>query len=453
MNRDRVGVTISVLFILSTALAFFVIIFCRPYFGDDILSQYFYFLDEYLDGKNVTDLIKIESIDLWIKNSIYIYINWSGRIPYLIIYPLICVADKVFISLLIVLINSVNIILFMSICFGSFKESLLHPIAYAVSFPLVLLYFQQLSNMWTFTSIYGISTLLYMLVLKYTLEKVLKGEAFSIKSVVGINIIGLFAGASHELVGPWFVIQIAIIILHKYGIKGSVKQLKYYVGVGLGLFACVFAPGNYVRLKQSHESAIRTVSFYSRLKQSFIRHTNPFYLFSDLGKYVVVLFMVLTILSLGIALSYHDYKHINLLFSLIICEVLSILMWSVVAKTTPYSLGAVLLYKMMIYSYSLEYIFYRINVRYVFVVCGLWLCVVLFDCVSWIPSLIKDTIIRQKYINEAIMNNKQKVVIPCYSKNVNRKIIYTDYTDNSENYANRFVMDYYGIRIIVDHGD
>ena len=77
----------------------------------------------------------------------------------------------------------------------------------------------------------------------------------------------------------------------------------------------------------------------------------------------------------------------------------------------------------------------------------------LCDCASWIPSLVKDTIIRQKYIDEAIMNNEQEVVIPSYSKNVNRKIIFTDYTDNSESYANRFVMDYYGIRIIVDHED
>lgn len=311
----------SVFIIAVMALFLFLLRYDVPLYGDDVGGlvsnnpDSTYVDDRVVEGECVLNLDYSLS-ESW-DRLCYSYIMWNGRVATKLVTPLV--------RLIFSLPDGINWVLFslyitgfllglllmtVYIICGNIKEGMRNP-AIILLTGTILFYIPCYSYaymtrliMYTFTNIYVVSVILYLafygairrVYLRHNdlcaktgyltdtrmKDAQLPGGMVTVSGLVGINILGLLAGLSHEAYGVIFGMVLLTQLVrfwfenHR---KISIRYLFMYIGYIIGFCICFFAPGNFNRAQQSHESTLRTVPLIRRLFNSIYIHVFVAYKF------------------------------------------------------------------------------------------------------------------------------------------------------------------------------
>lgn len=282
----------SIIIIFVFALFLFLLRYDIPLYGDDMGGL----VVNDPDNKYIDSYVAVGECELnldyspsatW-KSLLDAYFSWDGRVTSKLMMALVrmifSLPDRVdwfFFSVYITVMLLLIFLLALYIIFAGIRDASKAPwIVLLVGLLIYLVpshsyaYMNRLI-MYTFTNIYVVSVVLYLLfytLIRWTYER---NEYPSVRVLIGINIVGLLAGFSHEAYGVIFG-AVLLTQLGRFWLKNhrriSVRYLLMYMGYVVGFCICFFAPGNFNRAQQSHESALRTVSLLERMFHSFYVH-------------------------------------------------------------------------------------------------------------------------------------------------------------------------------------
>lgn len=282
----------SIFIIIAGALFLFLLRYDVPLYGDDIGGLVSNNPDNhYLDDKVVVGECEL-SLDYSLHKAwdriVESYFTWNGRIISKFVIPIIhmifSLPDRVswtLFALYIMLFHIILLLVVVSAVSGSIREGLGAPTVVLLA-SLLLFYIPSYSYaymtwliMYTFTNIYVTSVILYLLFYIAIRRAHMSPADISIKTLIGINLLGFFAGLSHEAFGVIFgaalLTQLVRFWLQNHR-RISIRYLFMYVGYLIGFSICFFAPGNFNRAQQSHEAALRTVPLIGRIFNSIYIH-------------------------------------------------------------------------------------------------------------------------------------------------------------------------------------
>lgn len=282
----------SIFIIIVAALFLFLLRYDVPLYGDDVGGLVLNNPDnDYLDDQVVVGECEL-NLDyslhaIWDK-IVVSYTTWDGRVMARLVIPIIrmifSLPDRVnwtLFSLYIMLFQLIMLLVVVNAVCGSIKEGLREPVIVLLA-GVLLFYIPSYSYaymtrliMYTFINIYVISVILYLL-FYMAIRRVYRSSAdISVKTLIGINLLGFLAGLSHEAYGVIFgavlLTQMVRFWLQNHR-RISIRYLFMYAGYLVGFCICFFAPGNFNRAQQSHESTLRTVPLIERLFNSFYIH-------------------------------------------------------------------------------------------------------------------------------------------------------------------------------------
>lgn len=283
----------SIIIIAVLAVFLFLLRYDVPLYGDDVGGLVSNNPDStYIDGRIVEEECELNvdySFRMTWTRLVDSYLQWNGRVISKAVMPLIrwmfSLPDGIswiLFSLYIMAMEIILLLLAVQIICGSIKSSMNAPMVVLLTAVLVYLvpsysyaYMTRLV-MYTFTNIYVISVILYLCF--YILIRRKFGqtdEVPGVRSLIGINVVGLLAGLSHEAYGVIFG-AVLLTQLVRFWLENhrriSIRYLFMYAGYLVGFCICFFAPGNFNRAAQSHESALRTVPLIQRLANSIYIH-------------------------------------------------------------------------------------------------------------------------------------------------------------------------------------
>ncbi len=304
MERTRIyRNTCSIIMMAALTVFLFLLRYDVPLYGDDVgwlVSNNPD--DEYLDEQVVEGECTL-NLDYSLRatwNKIeHAYVTWDGRVTARAIAPLIrwifSLPDGVNWVLFSVYVVSVVLMLYLltvqAIC-GSLRAGMNTPELMLLT-GLLLFFVPEYSYaymtrvlMYVFTNIYVVSVILYLSFYRL-ISRFLGGSAGSCSAertssksltagrLIGINALGLAAGLSHEAYGVIFG-AVLLTQLIRFWLENrrriSIRYLFMYAGYLAGFCICFFAPGNFNRAAQSHESTLRTVPVLQRLFDSIYIH-------------------------------------------------------------------------------------------------------------------------------------------------------------------------------------
>lgn len=287
--------------IASLAVFLFLLRYDVPLQGDDVGWLVINNPDnEYLDDHDVEGECTLNldySLSATWEKIKSAYVTWDGRVTSRAIVPLIrwifSLPDGINWTLFSLYIASVVVVLYLlvvqAVC-GSFKAGINAPELLLLTG--VLLFFVPSYSyaymtrilMYVFTNIYVVSAILYLIFYRLIGQlferaagsRQTGGKELTVGRLTAINAVGLIAGLSHEAYGVIFG-TVLLTQLIRYWLENhrkiSIRCLLLYVGYLVGFCICFFAPGNFNRAAQSHESALRTVPLLQRLFYSIYVHT------------------------------------------------------------------------------------------------------------------------------------------------------------------------------------
>ena len=307
----------SVFIIVVMALFLFLLRYDVPLYGDDVGGlvsnnpDNAYIDNRVVEGECVLNL-NYSLSESWDKLC-YSYIMWNGRVMTKVVTPLVRIIFSLpdgiswgVFSLYITGFLLGMLLLTVHMICGSLKEGIRNPAIILLTGTL-LFYIPSYSYaymtrliMYTFTNIYVVSVILYLafygairrvymrradlhaetghLTDSRTNTVQISGGAaafITVRTLVGINFLGLLAGLTHEAYGVIFGMVLLTQLVrfwfenHR---KISIRYLFMYIGYIIGFCICFFAPGNFNRAQQSHESTLRTVPLIERLFNSIYIH-------------------------------------------------------------------------------------------------------------------------------------------------------------------------------------
>lgn len=298
----------SILSIAVLAVFLFLLRYDLPLYGDDIGGLVANNPDStYIDDRVVTGECTLD-LDFSPKASWnrlrQSYFSWDGRVVTKLVTPLVRMIfslpdgmNWVFFSIYIAgMLLTMFLLTVRAVC-GSIKEGMGEPIVIFLTGILLFCvpsysyaYMSRLI-MYTFTNIYVISVILYLvfyMLIRCVYERYAAMQADDKKTgrsdsrlcgtltLIGINLAGTLAGLSHEAYGVIFGVVLLTQMLRfwfNHNWKIRIRSMFLYPGYLIGFCICFFAPGNFNRAAQSHESALRTVPLFTRLFNSIYIHT------------------------------------------------------------------------------------------------------------------------------------------------------------------------------------
>lgn len=294
----------SIIMIAALTVFLFLLRYDVPLYGDDVgwlvsNNPDDEYLDEQVIEGECTLNLDYSLRATWNKIA-HAYVTWDGRVTARAIAPLIrwifSLPDGVNWVLFSIYVVSMVLMLYLltvqAIC-GTIRAGMDMPGLILLTGVLLFLepsysyaYMTRLL-MYVFANIYVVSVILYLSF--YRLIRHSFGETAGSRSaephtdsqsltagrLIGINAVGLAAGLSHEAYGVIFgAVLLTQLIRFWLGnhCRISIRYLFMYVGYLAGFCICFFAPGNFNRAAQSHESALRTVPVLQRLFNSIYIH-------------------------------------------------------------------------------------------------------------------------------------------------------------------------------------
>lgn len=306
-KKSIYGNICSAIIIMFLAIFLFLLRYDIPLYGDDVGWLVLNNPDnKYLDNSGVEEECTLNldySLSATWQKIESAYVTWDGRVVSRVLVSLIrwifSLPDGInwiLFSLYVATIALLLLLVMIQVICGSIRVGMNAPLLILLTG--VLLFFVPSYSyaymtrllMYVFTNIYMVSVILYLIY--YMLIRRSFGRTLDVGTkkqmsmqasreltagrLIGINAVGLAAGLSHEAYGVIFgMVLLAQLVrfwieMHR---RISIRYLFMYIGYLAGFGICFFAPGNFNRALQSHESALRTVPLVQRLFNSIYIHT------------------------------------------------------------------------------------------------------------------------------------------------------------------------------------
>lgn len=444
---------LSIVIILFFATLWLKLIYYRMPLGDDILGQHATGINLYLDNanKNIGSLVTSRN-QVWNK-MIYEYHVWNGRILGELCVPFLEMFGQLFTAVVSVIIYTGIVLASGTLAFGSLKGILQNPLAILV-FSVTLFWYNAamgMMAMWTMTCMYGLTMLLYLIYMVMLNKLISRKFVLKIWWIVLLNILGFIAGITHEALGAICIILIMIrTLVSIYQQKAGIKRIFIHSGLFVGYCFCFFAPGNFNRMRQSHDSLIFRPSILARMKLSLEAHWATLMGTSHLNLVILTILLFLFVLTL-LRLTRGEVKQLLINnCEYLIGIVASIGMWGLVSYTPPYG---TLLWLDFVLIFLLKNITVDEKLAKLSVVSIISICLLSYIGVKgyvWMNALRITTTEWRTLIKEAKEKGQTEVLVPKYPKITNNYFTLSNNLNRKNLYERPDYKSYYGIYIIVD---
>lgn len=270
INKLKISIVVSSVIIMILSVLFVILVsYSRPPVGDDILLSFFGYFSPYYNPDGFVLGDRIHSIFQAFQSVKETYMNWGGRVVGFFLMPFISIYGDWFIAVANALVLLGIILSTGVLIFGNIKKVLLQPFFLIFGF-LVFVYFYfgiYYLLMWAMMAPYGVSALL-CLVYVYFIQRVYDCKNIYIKDIIFINLLGFTTGITHEIYVLVMCVFLLVLFIQS---KEKIKHLICNIGIFVGAILCVFAPGNFVRMKSVHDVSIFD-PYIIKLAKSIITH-------------------------------------------------------------------------------------------------------------------------------------------------------------------------------------
>lgn len=446
MRTNKSVVFFNIIIIAYIASFIFIAEYSRPPIGDDVLGQFKYGVNFYLDNEENDFGPQCSSIiDAFIFAK-YTYFLWGGRLLGFFLGTFRSLLGDLFIAIFTSIIYlSINL-LSCYIVRKSWTEVFLHPLDYLFLF--IVTFYLNIGVgyllMWTMITIYSLSVLL-ILIYGAIQDKFYITNEKRIYVVVLYNLLGLVAGITQEIyVGLICIYLLVHFIIQK---KRRFQLFLYNIGFVLGSLICILSPGNLNRSLQSHEIQL-TLSYLQRLKLNVFIHLSNF-----AG---VKLFCALIAFSVFIFLLYKLLKYKKLKIDNIICIwagllIFSIFAWAAVAMPHSYCIFFFVVFSWIV----IMQLFVDNCERYSSLSCiksgVVSFCIIIVLAIyntGWLASNLKTRLTWNQLIDDAVANRQEIVEVPKFEEKYSNRFNMNNYNNVSDEYLNDYYVKYYKVIVI-----
>lgn len=443
---------LSIAIILFFATLWFTLMYYRIPVGDDILGQHATGINLYLDkaNKNIGSLVMTWD-QVWDK-MIYEYHVWNGRILGELTVPFLEIFGQLFTAIASVIIYTGIVLASGILAFGSLKGILRNPLAILVLSVTMFWYngAMGMMAMWTMTCMYGLTMLFYLMYMVMLNKLISRKFVLKIQWMVLFNILGFIAGITHEALGAICIMMImSRTLVSIYQQKAGIKQIFIHSGLFVGYCLCFFAPGNFNRMRQSHDSIKFNLSILARMKLSLQAHQTTLMGTSHLNIVIVTILLFLFAVTL-LRLKREQTKQLLINnCEYIIGIIASIGIWGLVSYTPPYG---ILLWLDFVLIFLLKNITVDEKLAKFSMVGIVSICLLSYIGVknyAWLNTLRTTTIEWRTLIKEAKEKGQTQVMVPRYPEITNNYFTLRNNANRKEPYTRLDHKSYYGIYIIV----
>ena len=458
---DGVGVAV-ILFL--TLMLFFVIAISEP-FGDDVLFQFDNGISYYLDEEPSVLGERISSLSQAFDNLWHMYLKWTGRVVgffFVVCAPLIPPVVRAFLSAAICMLI---VLLSLRLVYGSFRKAVSHPVSYFLLFCALYWYKPAAfySRMWTMISVYSIPLLLCLLYYNLSLED--KNWAQNRKWLIGFNILGLFTGLSHEILGAILIVMLGVNWLGEVFVgKKQWNTLFHHTGLGIGYLLCFFSPGNFNRIRQSHDATVASASIQARIVESISSHRQILWPEWQGLQCLLLCAVAAVILSLivsshtsGISATVKRFFSQNIPY--LVGGLVSLLAWGAISYAPTYGMDMwiCLIYIILLktadaeklLAFIKEYASRDILLKSINIFAAVSLCILFaFNNFSWLKSYSSTALERHQLITEAVEEGLSEVIVPPYEDSAEHCLVPLGYLNRG--YTASYHVAYWGIPILVE---
>lgn len=446
-------VLLSIVILLFFATLWFTLMYYRMPLGDDVLVQHETGINLYLDNsnKNVGNLIT-SGTQIWDK-MIYEYHVWNGRILGELGTPLLGIFGQLFTAVISVVIYTGIVLASGVLAFGSLKNTLRNPLAILV-FAVILFWYSEamgMMAMWIMTCIYGLTMLLYLIYMGMNNIIISKKFVLKMRWIVLFNILGFITGMTNEALGAICFILIMIrTFVSIYQQKAGIKRIFMHSGLFVGYCICFFAPGNFNRMAQSHDSSRMIVGILARMKSSLYMHYTTLKGTDPLNIAIMTLLLFLFFVTI---LPFTRKKMKQLFvnnYEYLIGILASIGIWGLVPYTPQYG---TLLWLDFVLIFLLKNITVDKKLAKFSLVGIVSICLLSYIGIknyAWMSALRTTTTEWRTTIKTALENGQDEVLVPQYPEITNNYFTIWNYPNRQEDYDTSYYQSYYGIHILVD---
>ncbi len=431
----------------------------REPIGDDIAGFYETSISFYLDEMEDSLGDRITSVGQAFNAVKLVYSTWSGRI---LGYTLACLSGVLPTAVKAVMgsgIMMINALLVLLIAFRNLRESIKHPVLYMVTY-LALYWYRPLCSgeyMWTMISIYEFALMACLIFCAYMLRN---GYDKNNNIIVAI-ILGFLAGITNETCVILTISVLGLDWIYKVAIKKiPLKSFFMYSGLFVGSLINVLSPGNFNRMKQSHDQEIHDISLLARIKDSIGAHRVMLISGNTILRIVILGLMVSVMVFTIRFILLYGKEGVKLLlretFPFIVSGLVSIAMWGCMPRTPAYGLSfwIALFYisigKIIRVSFPKENVGFNAFKAYGNITVGIILIIAFVTGnVKWLTNHTKTSISRGNLIEKAISKGENEVIVPRYEDDALGPITFYDYLNDQDAYDSDTCRTYYGLLVIV----
>ncbi len=430
----------------------------REPIGDDVAGFYETSISFYLDEMEDSLGDRITSVDQAFSAVKLVYANWSGRI---LGYTLAClsgVLPTVVKAVVGSAIMTVNTILVLLIAFGNPKGIIKHPVLYMVVY-LALYWYRPLcpgEYMWTMISVYEFSLMVCLIFCAYML---INGDAE--KNIIFAIILGFLAGITNETCVILTISVLGLVWIYKVVIKKEpIRSIFMYAGLFVGSLINILSPGNFNRMKQSHDQELHNIPLMERIKESIGAHRVMLISGNIVLRIVIIGLMVSVFVFVVRYIFLYGKTGLKVLlretYPFIISGLVSIVMWGCMPRTPAYGLSfwIVLFYitvgRLIKITFPKENIEFGTVKTYANIIVGTILVITFISCnFGWLMNHTKTSVIRGKLIEEAVSLGESEVVVPRYQDDALGPITNQDYLNDQDIHDSDTCRTYYGLRVVI----
>ena len=426
--------------------------------GDDILGCFEGAVAFYLDDFDMRVGERISSIFQALKQVVFIYRYWSGRMTGYMVGCLGKIMPRFLQAVITAALYSANIFLALQIVYKSTEKAICSPISFIILF-LALCWFKPnlfYTYMWTMISVYAVPVFLCLFYYKWSVSDEELGKSHNRWLLQGL---GFLAGFSHEVLSLCMIIAVGISWLKAMCQRKQIwKDSFRHTGFIVGYLLCFFAPGNFYRMKQSHD--VITASLKRRLFNSIKAHITVL-IGTREAKVLFVITLLIVCAAVVILMIKKDKEMLKKLclenIEFIISGASSILIWSFFPRVPTYGLVLWL------------FIVYIVLLRVIWEVSGRWnvaasyrprilqegiaialLALFAIYYRNEISSYIEVAVERDRLVTEAVAHGDDEVVVPKVPEDLPTQRYMLDYLNGQEQYDTDYYCRYYGVHIIIE---
>ena len=439
------------------AYSFWFLLIREP-IGDDVMGLFDKGISFYLDEMDDTIGERITTVPQAFGAVKLLYTKWSGRIVGYAFNEINGLLSSTIKAVIGACILNGNVLLMLVIAYGSLKKASFHPLMYTVLF-LAMYWYRPLGfyeYMWTMISVYEIPLMACLIFCTYLLR-----NGYEEKQIGTAIFLGLIAGASNEVCVALTIALLGIRWL--YGIakkEFDLNSLTYYIGLFVGTLLCVLAPGNFNRMRQSHDDVLKSTPIALRVKNSIGAHKDML-ISGNTALRIMITIILVTALALtvrfvikygreGIAYIWRE------IYPFVVAGVASIAVWGVMPRTPAYGLsfwiGLVYIAIAKVIRITLPHKVNEKGLVEILSGClGLALIIsFLLGNTGWLIRHMEYTEHRMQLIKEAASEGKEEILIPAYPDDAIGPIVEQGCLNEQEQYDADHYLAYYGIHIIIE---